>query len=88
MKTCAFTGHRPQNLPFGFNEEDERCIDLKKTLREQIINLIENKGVTHFISGMAIGVDKYSRCHLCYLREGILRKFDLPAWGEYTKLPD
>lgn len=57
MKTCAFTGHRPQNLPFGFNEEDERCIDLKKTLREQIINLIENEGVTHFISGMAIGVE-------------------------------
>ena len=54
MKTCAFTGHRPQNLPFGFNEEDERCIDLKKALREQIINLIENEGVTHFISGMAI----------------------------------
>ena len=44
MKTCAFTGHRPQNLPFGFNEEDERCIDLKKNLREQIINLIENEG--------------------------------------------
>ena len=58
MKTCAFTGHRPQNLPFGFNEE--RCIDLKKTLREQIINLIENEGVTHFISGMAIGVDMYA----------------------------
>ena len=54
MKTCAFTGHRPQNLPFGFNEEDERCIDLKKALREQIINL------THFISGMAIGVDMYA----------------------------
>lgn len=60
MKTCAFTGHRPQHLPFGFNEEDERCIDLKKTLREQIINLIENEGVTHFISGMAIGVDMYA----------------------------
>ena len=41
-------------------EEDERCIDLKKTLREQIINLIENEGVTHFISGMAIGVDMYA----------------------------
>ena len=60
MKTCAFTGQRPQHLPFGFNEEDERCIDLKKTLREQIINLIENEGVTHFISGMAIGVDMYA----------------------------
>lgn len=60
MKTCAFTGHRPQNLPFGFNEEDERCINVKKVLREQIINLIENEGITHFISGMAIGVDMYA----------------------------
>ena len=60
MKTCAFTGHRPQNLPFGFNEEDECCINLKKTLREQIINPIENEDVTHFISGMAIGVDMYA----------------------------
>ena len=24
-KTCAFTGHRPQKLPFGFNEADELC---------------------------------------------------------------
>ena len=22
MKTCAFTGHRPQNLPFGFDEDE------------------------------------------------------------------
>ena len=60
MKTCAFTGHRPQNLPFGFHEEDERCIRLKQLLREQIVNLIEHKGVAHFISGMAIGVDLYA----------------------------
>lgn len=33
---------------------------LKFTLREQIINLIENEGATHFISGMAIGVDMYA----------------------------
>ena len=33
MKTCAFTGHRPQHLPFGMNENDERCADLKETLR-------------------------------------------------------
>ena len=59
-KKCAFTGHRPQSLPFGFNEADERCIALKKVLRNEIINLIENKGVTHFITGMAIGVDMYA----------------------------
>ena len=56
MKTvsCAFTGHRPQSLPFGFNETDSRCIALKRALHDQIINLIETNGVTHFISGMAI----------------------------------
>ena len=59
-KKCAFTGHRPQSLPFGFNETDERCVALKQTLRSEIIKLIENEGVTHFISGMAIGVDMYA----------------------------
>ena len=39
-KTCCFTGHRPQSLPFGFNENDARCAALKKALREQIIHLI------------------------------------------------
>lgn len=60
VKKCAFTGHRPQSLPFGFNETDERCIALKQTLRAEIIKLIEDEGVTHFISGMAIGVDMYA----------------------------
>ena len=59
-RTCAFTGHRPQNLPFRFNESDKRCIALKKQLRKLIIQLIEQHDVTHFISGMAIGVDMYA----------------------------
>ena len=60
MKTCAFTGHRPQHLPFGMNENDERCTDLKETLKEEIINLIEKEVVTHFIIGMALGIDLYA----------------------------
>lgn len=59
-RTCAFTGHRPQNLPFRFNESDKRCIALKKQLRKLIVQLIEQHSVTHFISGMAIGVDMYA----------------------------
>ena len=59
-RTCAFTGHRPQNLPFGFREEDERCAALKQVLREEIIHLIEREGVTHFITGMSVGVDMYA----------------------------
>ena len=53
---CACTGHRLQNLPFRFNEMDERCIDLKERLYECVENIIK-KGVTRFVSGMAIGVD-------------------------------
>ena len=60
MKSCAFTGHRPQNLPFGFREDDERCTALKETLKKQIISLITDENVTHFISGMALGVDMYA----------------------------
>ena len=59
-KVCAFTGHRPQSLPFGFNESDKRCASLKGMLHSEIIRLIEEKSVTHFISGMAIGVDMYA----------------------------
>ena len=42
-KKCAFTGHRPKSLPFGFNEADERCIALKQKLRNEIIRQIEEK---------------------------------------------
>lgn len=54
--TCCFTGHRPQNLPWKFNEKDERCIKIKEQLRKEIINAIKNGYIT-FISGMALGFD-------------------------------
>ena len=57
--TCSFIGHRAQNLPFGFNEDDPRCLELKKKLQSIIENLYET-GVRHFITGMATGVDMYA----------------------------
>ena len=58
MKTCAFTGHRPKGL--GYPESDGRCTALKEKLRSLIIRMIEKEGVTHFISGMARGVDLWA----------------------------
>ena len=35
-KRCAFTGYRPQKMPFGFNESDPRCVDFKRRVKETI----------------------------------------------------
>ena len=59
-KTCCFTGHRPKSLPFGYDEGAEDCKRLKALLTESIKNQITENGVTHFISGMAMGVDIYA----------------------------
>ncbi len=54
--TLCFTGHRPQKLPWGKNEQDERCLKMKEELRIEIIKAI-HRGYIYFISGMAIGFD-------------------------------
>lgn len=55
-ETCCFTGHRPQKLSWGYNEQDERCKQLKRILKSQIEQMITN-GIRTFISGMALGTD-------------------------------
>lgn len=68
-KVCSFTGHRPQNLPFGFNEEDERCVLLKEIILGKVEMLITQFNVTHFISGMAIGIDIFAAEIVLSLKE-------------------
>ena len=58
-KRCAFTGYRPQKMPFGFNEADPRCIEFKARLRDTIEGLIGH-GYAHFISGGALGMDMFA----------------------------
>lgn len=53
---CAFTGHRPNKLPWGNNEQDERCLRLKEILQAEIEKSIE-AGYINFISGMTLGID-------------------------------
>ncbi len=58
-RRCAFTGYRPQKLPFGFNEDDPRCRELKERLLSAIEE-IAGEGYTYFISGGALGMDMYA----------------------------
>ena len=56
--TCAFTGHRPEKLPWGSREEDPRC----GALRAQILSAVGRAygaGVRNFSCGMARGCDFY-----------------------------
>lgn len=57
-RTCCFTGHRPEKLPWGSDESDPRCLALKAWLRDAVDTAYES-GIRHFICGMARGGDFY-----------------------------
>ena len=56
--TVCFSGYRPEKLPWGYDECDPRCAQLKQRLRRAICAACDD-GFRHFICGMARGVDTY-----------------------------
>ncbi len=64
--SCSFSGHRPEKLPWGDNERDERCLALKDAIR-QMVEKAYADGYRHFICGMARGATPTSarRCCSC-----------------------
>ena len=59
MLKCCFTGPRPSNFSFKYNEKHQDCLEIKKLLKQQIINTIQD-GYEYFTSGMALGVDTWT----------------------------
>ena len=66
--SCCFSGHRPNRLPWGSRESDERCLDLKASLADTLEDLY-GRGFRHFICGMAQGCDFYFAEAVLALRE-------------------
>ena len=58
MPVCSFTGHRSAKLPWGYNEEDPRCLDLKQRIFDAV-EAVYSAGFKEFICGMAEGCDLY-----------------------------
>lgn len=56
--TCCFTGHRPKSLPFGSDEQNPQCIRLRFLIWDLMKKLSKDNLVTHYISGMALGIDQ------------------------------
>lgn len=55
-KVCAFTGYRPQKMPWGMDEDAPLCLEFKFRLRESLEYLI-GQGCADFMCGGALGFD-------------------------------
>ena len=66
--TCSFTGHRPEKLPWRGDESDPRCLVLKERLAAAVEDAYD-KGMRHFLCGMARGADFYFCDAVLELRE-------------------
>lgn len=55
-RTCCFTGHRPEKLPWGFDESTPECRRVRIEIAMQL-EALHSAGITHYISGMALGCD-------------------------------
>ena len=67
-RSCCFTGHRPEKLPWGEEEDDPRCGRLKEALARAVEEAYQ-AGSRHFIVGMARGCDLYFAEAVLELRE-------------------
>ena len=59
MDTCTVTGHTLPHFHFGYDEAHMDCVWLKQRLKEELQRLIQ-RGVTTFLSGMALGAELWA----------------------------
>lgn len=75
---CAFTGHRPEKLPWGADENDPRCRALKVMI-SRAVEQAADAGITVFCCGMARGCDLYFAEAVTALRKA-RPELRLEAW--------
>jgi len=64
---CSFTGHRADRLGIQ-SRFDPRLADLRERMWEEIARLYNKEGITHFYTGMALGVDTWAAELVLWLR--------------------
>ncbi len=93
MKTCCFTGSRPESFPWREDEDDPRCLELKRQIFVAVSELVGN-GYFRFISGMARGADIFCAEAVIELMgemEGITLECAIPcpeqarSWSKFWK---
>lgn len=87
---CGFTGHRPEKLPWGTDENDPRCRALKILLTREV-EQAANDGAEVFCCGMARGCDLYfaeAVLELRKLRPDLRLEAWLPCPGQSDRWSD
>ena len=87
--TVAFTGMRPQKMPFAENDFDRRYMIYRHKLRE-IINTLLDAGYTNYMSGMAQGFDTWAAEEVLALGAGLECVIPFPGqaddWDHQSKI--
>lgn len=89
-QTCCFTGHRPDKLPWGVTEQDDRCIHLKEQISQEVRQAYDD-GFRHFICGMAQGADFYFCEAVMKLRDerpGVTIEAAIPYENQANRWPE
>ena len=67
-RACSFTGHRPDRLGV-VDRKDPAAQTIIEALAQNITRLYYEDKVTHFFTGMALGVDTWCAEQVLYLRQ-------------------
>ena len=89
-KTCCFTGHRADKLPWGSNDSDPSCLALKTAIAD-VLAALYDAGFRHFISGMATGTDIYCGEAVVALRSehpDVTLEAAIPHAGQEKRWPE
>lgn len=88
-KTCCFTGHRAEKLPWQNDERAPGCLRLKTAIWDVLMSLYAD-GYRHFICGMATGADIYFGEAVAALRDekpGVTLEAAIPFDGQEKRWP-
>lgn len=67
---CGFITQRPNALKWGFDEENEDFIKLKRVLKHQIFSLVDS-GVENFITSLSQGIETVCAEIILELKENL-----------------
>jgi len=89
-ESCCFTGHRPEKLPWRYEEDDPRALALKERIFD-VVEALYQAGMRHYICGMARGCDFYFCEAVLRLREEhgeITLEAAIPFEGQASDWPE